>query len=221
MADLSCEEPTFKDIARILYLYCFTRKDGTLWVTSKTRMRKKHIGQILGLKRSALESFLVRVWGCGWVSGNGDDTWKINTEAFIPRISDDCHFLEHLNLEAFRLMYENTPVSKHQYIGYVISQMKLVNTEWNVLCSNPEEDIYMYVEPMSVGEFCDAVGYGRTNAQRLIKNFHSIRFPCNGEMQRFCSFVDMRIFINPNVFYAGKHPEQVEALGLFFEDPVD
>ena len=99
--------------------------------------------------------------------------------------------------------------------------MKLVNTEWNVLCSNPEEDIFMYVEPLSVGEFCDAVGYGRTNAQRLIKNFDSIKFPCNGEMQRFCSFVDMRIFINPNVFYAGKHPEQVEALGLFFEDPAD
>ena len=90
------------------------------------------------------------------------------------------------------------------------------------MCHNPFEPDFDYIEPMTLGEFCDAIDYHRANAKRLVQNFRIITFSCRGEQQRFCIFVyepekeNMRIFVNPNIMYTGKHPENVETLGAFF-----
>jgi hypothetical protein len=110
----------------------------------------------------------------------------------------------------------------HKYLGYVFMMIPFVNNEWNIICHNPSEIDCDNIKPMSLGEFCDAVGYDRKNAYRMIENFRNITFDWHGKQQRFCTFVyeddgaDMRIFCNPNIFYTGKHFEQVEILGAFF-----
>ena len=75
---------------------------------------------------------------------------------------------------------------------------------------------------MTVGDFCDKVGYDRGNAARLIQAYRDIVFEWGNVYQRFCSFVyepdktDMCIFCNPHIFYTGSDYKKVEALGLFF-----
>lgn len=216
--------------ARLVYLSTYlSYKDNILYYTRKTKMNKSRMAEVLGLKRSAFDTFLRDAVDSGLLFED-DDGWKLSPFSFrkgdVENVRYDIMFKVYV--DAVRDLYRSIDKNMHQYLGYVFLMLPFVNTEWNIVCKNDvfETDLHS-VEPMSVGEFCDTIGYGRANAQRLIKNFHSIRFPCDGEMQRFCSFVwepektDMRIFINPNVFYAGKHPEQVEALGLFFDDPVD
>ena len=44
------------------------------------------------------------------------------------------------------------------------------------------------IEPMTLGEFCDAIGYERDNAQRLLDNYRKITFNWKGKQQYFCTF---------------------------------
>ena len=95
--------------------------------------------------------------------------------------------------------------------------MPYVNVQWNTVCHNPLE----MIEPMTLGEFCDVIGYDRTHAQRLLDNYRKITFNWKGKQQYFCTFFyekdirDMRIVCNPNLFYIGKHIEKVESYGEF------
>ena len=53
---------------------------------------------------------------------------------------------------------------------------------------NPLEDHLEVIEPMTLGEFCDAIGYERDNAQRLLDNYRKITFNWKGKQQYFCTF---------------------------------
>ena len=87
-----------------------------------------------------------------------------------------------------RALYEATPHRLHQYLGYIFLMMPYVNVQWNIVCHNPLEDHLEVIEPMTLGEFCDAIGYERDNAQRLLDNYRKITFNWKGKQQYFCTF---------------------------------
>ena len=66
--------------------------------------------------------------------------------------------------------------------------MPYVNVQWNIVCHNPLEDHLEMIEPMTLGEFCDVIGYDRTHAQRLLDNYRKITFNWKGKQQYFCTF---------------------------------
>lgn len=211
--------------ARLMYLATFmSYKDGLLYSTQRTLMNKKIMMEALCLKRNTFDRFFDEVVSAGLLIED-DDGYFINTEFFAKGKvkSDEFVRITKVFVNSVRHLYLATDKGMHQYLGYVFMLIPYVNREWNIICHNPDETERDKIKPMSVGEFCDAVGYDRKNANRMIENFHSITFNWHGRKQRFCSFVyekdkaEMRIFCNPNIFYTGKHFEQVETLGVFFK----
>ena len=100
--------------------------------------------------------------------------------------------------------------------------LPFVNTEYNILCYNPTEKDLNYVLPLSVNDFCAAIGYNVENRARLLQTYAEITFLVNGHLEQLCSFVTngadigtSKIFINPHILYFGKCPKQVELLGKF------
>ena len=73
-----------------------------------------------------------------------------------------------------------TPQSKHTNLGYIFKLIPYVNCEYNIICHNPLEKDLDLIEPMTVGEFCEAIGYDKTNASRLIKIYNEIIFEVDG-----------------------------------------
>lgn len=207
-----------------MYLATFmSYKDGLLYYTLRQPMNKKLMMESLGLKRDAFGSFFDETTSAGLLIKD-DNGYFVNTDFFMKGEvkTNDYVRLTKVFVNSVRKLYQSTDKKMHQYLGFVFMLLPYVNKEWNIICHNPNEEDCKQIKPMSVGDFCDHVGYDRKNAYRMIENFWNITFDWHGEKQRFCAFVydkdkaEMQIFCNPNIFYAGKHFDQIEALGVFF-----
>lgn len=93
--------------------------------------------------------------------------------------------------------------------------------EYNILCRRPFAKDIEDIQPLTLKEFCEAVGlsYNRTTVSRLKKAYSGIQFVVNGFPELFCAFVTDgqnhdgdKIIINPRILYSGRNPEQVRNL---------
>lgn len=118
-------------------------------------------------------------------------------------------------------LYRITPINKHRYLGYVFCMLPYINTEYNVLCKNPDEKELEKIEPIFAEDFCNIIGYDTTQKNRLINEYSNITYSTKeGYIEGFCSFVTTdnsktAIYINPNIIYKGEHFESVLVLGAF------
>ena len=211
-----------KTAARLMYLATYLSYDGVLCSTQRTKMTKKRMAELLGLKRKTFDRFFVEVTDAGMLIKT-DDGYTMDRNYFVRgkvERANNTRFTR-VFIKSMRALYEATPPCLHQYLGYIFLMMPYVNVQWNIVCHNPLEDHLEVIEPMTLGEFCDAIGYERDNAQRLLDNYRKITFNWKGKQQYFCTFFyeedirDMRIVCNPNLFYIGKHIEKVESYGEF------
>lgn len=126
-------------------------------------------------------------------------------------------------INAVRKLYLTTKSTSHSVLGYIFQLIPFVNLQWNIVCNNPLEPDKDLINPLTIGEFCDIIGYDKKNAKRLIKIIASIKFEWKNKIQRFCSYIydsditNMMMFINPNIFYSGDNFSEVEVLGVFFK----
>lgn len=218
-----------KTAARLMYLATYLSYDGILRVTQRTKMKKKDMARVLGLKRNAFDGFYNEVSAAGALYKT-DEGYTLNPQWFVRGAFERPQGITRYTKVFFKTMrrlYEATPPNMHQYLGYVFLMMPYVNVQWNIVCRNPYEEDLDKVQPMTLGDFCDAIGYDRGNAIRLLENYRNITFNFDDTEQYFCSFIyeedagDMRIVCNPNIFYIGKHIEKVEAYGSFCIKMVD
>lgn len=104
-------------------------------------------------------------------------------------------------------------------ISYLYKLIPFVNRRTNIVCYNPKEQDPEKVYPITLGEFCDMIGYSRKNARRLVSDLLSLK--CNG--QNLIGFfvtnlnqTSWKIIVNPHIYYGGQndkiYKEQIDLL---------
>ena len=93
-------------------------------------------------------------------------------------------------------------------ISYLYKLVPFVNRRTNIVCYNPKEQDPEKVYPITLGEFCDMIGYSRKNARRLVSDLLSLK--CNG--QNLIGFfvtnlnqTSWKIIVNPHIYYGGQN----------------
>ena len=93
-------------------------------------------------------------------------------------------------------------------ISYLYKLIPFVNRRTNIVCYNPKEQDPEKVYPITLGEFCDMIGYSRKNARRLVSDLLSLK--CNG--QNLIGFfvtnlnqTSWKIIVNPHIYYGGRN----------------
>lgn len=93
-------------------------------------------------------------------------------------------------------------------ISYLYKLIPFVNRRTNIVCYNPKEQDPEKVYPITLGEFCDMIGYSRKNARRLVSDLLSLK--CNG--QNLIGFfvtnlnqTSWKIVVNPHIYYGGQN----------------
>lgn len=125
-------------------------------------------------------------------------------------------------IQAIRHIYAVTPIKKHKFLGYAFQLIRHVNLEFNILSHDIYETCLDDVEPMTLYEFCEAIGYDWNHVNRLLSAYRQLVFKVGDHMERFISFaydgLDKRnahVFVNPHILYSGSNYHQVEILGAF------
>lgn len=213
-----------ESIVRLVYLSTYMRYNRSeLFVTQRTKMNEKDLPEILRVSESTARRFKNEVCPV-YLQIDEQGYLTINNELFVfGKNANAGESYQKVYVEAVRNLYRQTPTTQHKHLGYIFALLPYINIEYNVLCWNPYEDKLDNIELMTVKEFCEKIGYNRSNINRLIRIYSSLFFEIDGKQMRFCSFVtdgkssleNMHIFINPHVLYSGSDYRKVEVLGAF------
>ena len=223
-------ERAFDDISpetlvRLVYLSTFADYNtGLLKRTERSVMHKQDLSEVLSVSRSTVYRFLAESKKYLTVTDNG--TLRIESPYFRKGTLHGREYViyQKVYINSFRRLYESYDAGDHKRLGYVFQMLPYVSVQYNMLCHNPDEADLDKVEPMSVREFCEKIGYDYSDISRLRKEYARIRFPVEGHEECFCAFVfdgddlgSARIFVNPHILFSGVDYERVKILGKFCE----
>lgn len=195
-----------RDLTRLIYLSTLCDYDGRLppknVIKLKLRLSNKYWAIFFnGMKNNNIiledarneELYLNKDF---FVKGNLKES---NDEQAHTRLF--CNFI--------RDMYESCDdVKSIAQIAYLYKLIPFVNRRTNIVCFNPKEQDPDKIYPITLGDFCDMIGYSKKNARRLAKDLLSLK--CNGQnlIGFFVTNLEQttwKIVVNPRIYYGGQN----------------
>lgn len=217
-------------LARLIYLETYiayvdktNKHKNKLMKTRKTQMKRDDLTEVLGLSETAVYEFMREV-SPEYVTEDENGLLFSNAEIFVRGALKRREYTSYQKFykDGIQKIYRSVKKSQHRYLGYLFQMLPYINVEFNILCHDPAETDLDKIHPLTIGEFCDKIGYDVSHLNRLKNIYSKLRFDVDGKQVRFCAFVtdgserkDMRIFVNPRVLYAGTRYDKVEILGAF------
>lgn len=221
-ADFSDLSPA--NITRLIYLSTYLSfHNSELRVSERRKISKSMLPDILRVGERTADRFLREV-SPRYVLIDEDGYLSLNQEIFKKgKIKKNLAFYIKVFAKGMQNLYNSVPRSKHKQLGYIFNMLPYVNTEHNILCHNTDEISIDSIEPMTMTEFCEEIGYDYMHVDRLHKVFKSLTFDVgDGKYELFCSIIENKytgkelMIINPRVFYSGTNEEAVAEFGAFY-----
>lgn len=206
-------------MARLVYLSTFLDYKGNLKVNSCRKMKFSDLENVLRIKKSEVYNFWNQVNKiCVFADQKGN--LSMYSEFSLRGKLPYGKRYQQIFIETVQNLYQQTKITKHKYLGYIFQMLPYINVEYNILCRNPLQNDLERVEPISIDEFCDLIGYNSHNRIRLMKIYADITFTVDGKQEQFCAFVskgtdigNTRIFVNPHILYHGTQGMHTQILG--------
>ena len=212
-------------ITRLMFLATYMDYDGALVSgnyggkgNARDYLTKKDVQKLLQLKDTTFTKFWSELQDNQLIS-EIDDKLYLSQEMFargkvnkkvLSVMADKDYYITRLYSNAIRDIYTKSKTTTHTALSYIFRMIPFVNRKYNVLCFNPLEEDFSKIKYMTVGDFCDQVGYDRGNATRLFHELYKPTFVTEkGEQAavRYVSGKNLRkesfyIFVSPRVYYA-------------------
>ena len=211
--------------ARMVYLCTYMDYEGKLMMSKRTPMRRKDLEGILGLSHAQTWRFFCEVKERGYLTEDDAGNLIPDKNKFKRGKFKRSVIWFQVYIKGVRSLYNATDAGQHKQIGALFSLLPFINTEYNMLCSNPDEKEFDRVNIMNLRQFCEAIGYDPKNLKRKIEELRGITFDVNGRRELFYSVVGdglnlerSRLYVNPNVLYSGTQYDTVRILGAFCEE---
>lgn len=206
------------NVARLIYLSTFLSfGSNILMKTERTAMRYDDLSIILNCSGKTVDRFWKEV-SPQYITLTDDGLMLTNDMIFLRnKIKERSNFFQKVYKDSIRKLFR-TAINLN-YVGYIFRMLTFINIEYNILCRNPEETKLKEIQPITIDEFCEHIGYSVNQKSRIINTYKKIKFNVNGREERLIAFVDggLRIVINPRVIYSGSDFRKVQVLTLFYD----
>lgn len=230
-AKLLFPEIKASSLTRLMFLATYLGYDGYLVESKKLPIFRKDLETLLGIKQKECRRFWNNMESAGLMREE-DNKIYLNENMFsrgsfskdkIKSLSENEQYITRIYIKGVRSLYRTATKASHATLSYIFRILPYVNKEYNVCCFNPLEQDKHKIQPMSLGDFADIIGYNRTNISKLYKILFEPRFEVDGKSMSATRYVStsgfgketLSMFINPCVYYAGTHWNEVEILGCF------
>lgn len=219
-------------ITRLIYIATYLSYDGMLITNSYTPMNKDDVEKLMCISKRSFyifwkdmiqrEIFIEKDDGI-YLNEDIFFRGKLTNKKAYHRLVDNT-IATRLYVTGIRKLYERSNPRSHKTLSYIFQILPYVNKQYNIICKNPLEEDYDLIEPMTLGEFADVIGYNKKNVGRLAnllleptfdiqedEDVTAIRYVITKSLKK----ESMMMFINPRVYYAGDYADKVKALGVF------
>lgn len=213
------------DLARIIYLSTFMNYENYLtYDDGKTKIKYSEIGKVLKVGRDTTFRFLSSAVESGVLIRETNTPYvMLSSNVFAKGKLENIA----VNKDAMRLyvrgvreVYSKAKLRDHKVLSYVFQAIPYINLEYNIVCSNPHEQVLNNVNSLTLTDYCRLIGYDVSNASRLRSVLRNITIDDEGVFGFVDTVGNDTIIINPRVFYAGKQYERVMECGKFFKRKV-
>lgn len=118
---------------------------------------------------------------------------------------------------AIRGLYEKSLPREHKKLALLVKLLPYLNFKHNIICKNTDCEYKEYIEPYSLPELAELLGYGRTNTTKLKKDLFKLRFDNELVIGIFECDNGKFIYVNPKVMYKATNSilEFREAVDMF------
>ena len=111
-----------------------------------------------------------------------------------------------------RELYLKSKPREHKKIGVIVPLLPYLNKYNNILCKKPLEKDTKYIEPLTLREICNIVGYDSSNEDKLKKQLENITVK-DIPMVASISHAKAKFFvINPALFYKGNSEDDLKII---------
>ena len=220
-------------LTRLMYLATFSGYNGNLIGDNRKALTKSIIQKKMGLSKPVFYKFWDDMVSRGILVDEGVSVY-LNKDIFfkgqmtnqmIASYQKSNSTVTRIYIKGIRELYEKATVSSHATLSYLFRVLPFVNHQHNIVCTNPFETDVQEIRAMTLGEFADIIGYDRHNIRRLMKQLFNTTFMVGDKETRAINFTfgkdmsseEMKLYINPSVYYAGDYDEKVEILKAFFK----
>lgn len=214
------------DTTRLMLVATYMNYDNKLVFENNKPITKENINLLLKISDRECRRFYKTMIDNN-IFYEKDDCLYINTKYFYrgkmgyTPIRYDASTTR-LYINGVRTIYNQVTPMAHKQLGYVFAILPYVNIDYNMVCTDPKETNLDDICYLTLGDFCEIINYDLHNIRRLINSFkkcisindeHVISFVYNG------AYEDMKIYVNPQIYYAGSKWDKVKILGSFSKKP--
>ncbi len=220
-------------LTRLMYLATFAGYNGNLIGNNHKAMTKTIIQNKMNLSKPVFYKFWDDMVNRGILVDEGVAVYLNKDIFFKGKITQKMmtgyqktnSTITRIYVKGIRELYEKATVSSHSTLSYLFRVLPYVNHQHNIVCTNPMETEVQNIRAMTLGEFADIIGYDRRHIRRLMRQLYDTTFIVSDKETRAINFTfgrdmtneEMKLYINPSVYYAGDYEDKVEILKAFFK----
>jgi hypothetical protein len=216
------------DLMRFLYLGTYTKRDGVLKFENGNIITKKHIKKLLKINDTSFSIFWKLITENKLIVEGQESKVSINLEYFYRgsereyRQITDKKFgdkFTRIYIETTRYLYENTNQRSLKKLAIIYKVLPLINWKYNILCANPKEIDKSIIEPYTLLDMSNYLGYDKTHISRFKKDIHSLTYKGKDIFMRIGKNENVNqdyIVVNPLFYYRGNKLEELDYLITMF-----
>ena len=119
--------------------------------------------------------------------------------------------------EAIQELYKKSRPKEHKRLALLIKLLSCINMKFNIVCKNPKEESIENVQPYTMPELCELLGYDKSNTSRLKRDLFKLTINDELVIGIFEKGNGKAIYVNPLLYYKGTRLEDVNSLISMFK----
>lgn len=120
--------------------------------------------------------------------------------------------------EGFRSLYNGCTPKQHKQLYYLFKLLPYISLKFNAICSNPDEEIPNKVNPLTIKEICEIVGYNDNQSARFEKEMYELRLYDQRVIIGIKNEFGIWFKTNPRLHYGGTSGHLEEFIKLLGND---
>lgn len=203
------------NLTRLIYASTFCNGNGSL-------MSKRDLVEKMGLNRARWSEFWNEMVE-NEILYEDNKTIFVNPKYIAKGKMESDNNYTRLFCSYIQQLYEGCKsASDHKQLSYLFKIIPFVNRRSNIVCYNPMEQDQSKIQSMRLGDFCETIGYDRSQARRLAKELLKIRIDGKLAVGFFVSDLDektWRMIVNPQLYFGGKYDKLFyDSKALFIQE---
>lgn len=120
-------------------------------------------------------------------------------------------------INGVRQLYTRSDAKEHKKIGRIIALLEFMHTDTNILCRNPLESDWDEIQPLTMNDVCEILGYERRSTNVVQPMLLSPRIYDLSILGIFWDGKKKVIVVNPYLFYSGSDPQAIRWVVSLFK----